>query len=139
MVINSLTNYIYTPWGVRYNQFNWRNEWYCFLNINKKQVKSLGIYSELDYIHNCNTKSKYTTAHLLYWFDTNILQRISKDSTQTLDVRVRILCGMVNKISPRELTIPMKQKFMECIWDTYRKFNGSWIDYECLNIFGLPF
>lgn len=41
MLIYSLTNHIYTTWGVKYSSFNWRPEWYTFLRIQKRELNEL--------------------------------------------------------------------------------------------------
>lgn len=125
MVIHSLTNKVYTSWGVRYELFNWRPEWYTFIRIQNRE---------------CN-KNKfhciYSVKYIVCWFDTNILQKIGIDKEPTLRVRIRIVCGMVNKIDYIPWT--MKRELMECIWDTYRKFYKEWNEYYCKKILELPF
>lgn len=127
MVIHNLTDKVYTSWGVRYKLFNWRPEWYTFIRIQNRECK------EKQRIHLTNL----TVKHVIYWFDTNILQRIGIDKEPTIKVRIRIVCGMVNKLDyiPR----PMKIEFMECIWDTYKKFYKEWTEYYCREILELPF
>ena len=78
MVLYSLTNRVYTPWGKQYQSFHWRASWWVYTNLEKTHE---------------------SVRHIIYWFDTNILQRIGKDTKFTLDVRIRIVCGMVNKLS----------------------------------------
>lgn len=127
MVIYSISNKIYTPWGKQYQLFHWKPSWWVFLKIAEKERQNLSF------------KAKKPVNHILYWFDTNILQRINKDSTFTLDVRIRIVCGMINKLSPNKLSLDMKREFMECIWDTYQKFSKDYIEYHCRYELGLPF
>lgn len=100
MVLYSLTNRVYTPWGKQYQSFHWRASWWVYTNLEKTHE---------------------SVRHIIYWFDTNILQRIGKDTKFTLDVRIRIVCGMVNKLSSNRISIAMKREFMECIWDAYQK------------------
>lgn len=126
MVIHSLTNKVYTSWGVRYELFNWRPEWYTFIRIQNRECNK-------DEFHCISDSVK----HIIYWFDTNILQKIGIDKEPTLRVRIRIVCGMVNKIN--YIPWPMKREFMECIWDTYRKFYKEWNEYYCKKILELPF
>lgn len=126
MVIHSLTNKVYTSWGVRYTLFNWRPEWYTFIRIQNRECNK-------DWFHYNDDSVK----HIIYWFDTNILQKIGIDKEPTLRVRIRIVCGMVNKIN--YIPWPMKREFMECIWDTYRKFYKEWNEYYCKKILELPF
>lgn len=120
MVVYHLTNRVYTPWGKQYSMFHWRPSWWVFITIaakyNNKEVN-----------------------HIIYWFDTNILNRISKDTRQTLDVRIRIVCGMINKLNPAKMSRPMKQEFMECIWDAYMKFSKDYYEYHCKYELCLPF
>jgi len=126
MVIHSLTDKVYTSWGVRYELFNWRPEWYTFIRIQNRECNKDRFY----YISN-------SVKYIIYWFDTNILQKIGIDKEPTLRVRIRIVCGMVNKIN--YIPWPMKREFMECIWDTYRKFYKEWNEYYCKKILELPF
>lgn len=116
MEVNYLTNHVYTNWGKRYSSFNWTEEWKPFINNHSKSVNKI-----------------------LAWFDMNILQRIGKDTKFTTDVRIRIVCGMINKISYYTLSREMKLSFMECIWDIYKQFNSSFDEYHCRYILGLPF
>ena len=127
MVIHSLTNHIYTGWGAKYSDFNWRPEWYTFIRIQNREIKKkpFGSYKHV--------------AHIIYFFDNMILQRIGKDHRVTLDVRIRIVCGLINNTSPKILTIPMKREFMECIWDIYKKFMNEWYEYYYRYILELPF
>lgn len=64
-------------------------------------------------------------------------QRAAKEFT--LDVRIRIVCGMVNKLSSNRVSIAMKREFMECIWDAYQKFSKDYMEYHCRYELGLPF
>lgn len=130
MIVNSLTNRVYTPWGVRYNEFKWRNEWYTFLKLYDKELK------ETDSFRKNTTNS---VSHIICWFDRNVIQRIGIDNRVTIQVRIRIICGMINKLFIPTVTREMKIEFMECIWDTYKQMDKSWSDYYCLNILGLPF
>lgn len=133
MVIHSLTNEIYTSWGVRYELFNWRPEWYTFIRIQNREVGPTRDRTGKDWFHYYGP----SVHHIIYFFDTHILQRIGIDKEPTLKVRIRIVCGMVNKLDyiPR----PMKIEFMECIWDAYRKFYKEWNEYYCKKILELPF
>lgn len=126
MVIHSLTDKVYTSWGVRYELFNWRPEWYTFIRIQNRECNK-------DSFHYISDSIKY----IIYWFDTNILQKIGIDKEPTLRVRIRIVCGMINKIN--YIPWPIKREFMECIWDTYRKFYKEWNEYYCKKILELPF
>lgn len=128
MVIHSLTNKIYLNGGIKYSSINWRNEWYAFINLYKKEIK------ESDSIHNY---SKDRIGYIICWFDQNILQKIGEDTDQTLNVRIRIVCGMINNLTviPRE----MKIEFMECIWDTFNKLKREYTEWYCHWILQLPF
>lgn len=128
MVIHSLTNKIYLNCGIKYSSINWRNEWYTFIKLYNKEIK------EQNSIHHY---SKNRIGYIICWFDENIIQKIGKDSEQTLNVRIRIICGMINNLTiiPRE----MKIEFMECIWDTYRKLRREYNNWYCHWILQLPF
>lgn len=130
MVVYSLTNHIYTTWGVKYSSFNWRPEWYTFLRIQKRELKELEFHESFKI---------QTVKYLVFWFDTQILQKIGVDKDLTLKVRIRILCGLINNTPTSVLTRPMKIEFMECIWDTYNKFYKDWYKYYCRNVLELPF
>ena len=118
MVLYSLTNRVYTPWGKQYQSFHWRASWWVYTNLEKTHE---------------------SVRHIIYWFDTNILQRIGRDSNFTLNVRIRIVCGMINKLNPAKISMEMKREFMECIWDAYQKFSKDYIEYHCRYELGLPF
>lgn len=130
MVIYSLTNRVYTNWGAKYSSFNWRPEWYTFIRIYNREIKELEFHEYFATI---------IVGHIISWFDNLILQRIGIDSEFTLRVRIRILCGLINKISHNKLTRDMKIEFMECIWDIYNKFHEDWKEYHCKYILQLPF
>lgn len=130
MLVNSLTNHVYTSWGVRYNEFKWRNEWYTFLKLYDKELK------ETDSFRRHTTNS---VGHIICWFDRNVIQRIGIDNKITIQVRIRIVCGMINKLFVPYVSREMKIEFMECIWDIYKQMDKSWTDYYCLKILGLPF
>lgn len=130
MLIYSLTNHIYTTWGVKYSSFNWRPEWYTFLRIQKREL------NEIEFHESYRIK---TVKYLIFWFDNRIIQKIGVDKDLTLKVRIRILCGLINNTPTNVLTRPMKIEFMECIWDTYNKFYKDWYEYYCKNVLELPF
>lgn len=130
MLIYSLTNHIYTTWGVKYSSFNWRPEWYTFLRIQKREL------NEIEFHESYRIK---TVKYLIFWFDNMIIQKIGVDKDLTLKVRIRILCGLINNTPANVLTRPMKIEFMECIWDTYNKFYKDWYEYYCRNVLELPF
>ena len=130
MVVYSLTNHIYTTWGVKYSSFNWRPEWYTFLRIQKREL------NEIEFHESYRIK---TVKYLIFWFDNMIIQKIGVDKDLTLRVRIRILCGLINNTPASVLTRPMKIEFMESIWDTYNKFYKDWYEYYCKNVLELPF
>ena len=130
MLIYSLTNHIYTTWGVKYSSFNWRPEWYTFLRIQKRELKELEFHESY---------KVQTVKYLIFWFDNRIIQKIGVDKDLTLKVRIRILCGLINNTPTNVLTRPMKIEFMECMWDTYNKFYKDWYEYYCRNVLELPF
>lgn len=130
MLVYSLTNHIYTTWGVKYSSFNWRPEWYTFLRIQKRELKELEFHESY---------KVQTVKYLIFWFDNRIIQKIGVDKDLTLKVRIRILCGLINNTPTSVLARPMKIEFMECIWDTYNKFYKDWYEYYCKNVLELPF
>ena len=130
MVVYSLTNHIYTTWGVKYSSFNWRPEWYTFLRIQKREL------NEIEFHESYRIK---TVKYLIFWFDNMIIQKIGVDKDLTLRVRIRILCGLINNTPASPPPRPMKIEFMECIWDTYNKFYKDWYEYYCRNVLELPF
>ena len=112
MVVNSITVYTYlNKCPVRYNQINWRPSWYVFLRIQNKEIRETEFHKFF---------KKQTLSKVLAWYDTQILQQIGIASKTTLEVRIRIVCGMVNKLPIEVLTRDLKIEFMECIWDTFR-------------------
>lgn len=127
MVMHSLTDYTHTTWGAKYSSFNWRPEWYVFIRMQNRELNTMPFH-----VHK-------PVAHIIYFFDTNILQRFGKDSEATLQVRIRIVCGLINKIPHTVMSRPMKLAFMECIWDAYKKFKAEWYEYYYRYILELPF
>lgn len=134
MVVNSLTVHPYTSWGARYNSFVIKDEWRIFINLANKEKEKYTFHEFF---------SKAKISHIIYWFDINILQEMlpfeNSISKITLDVRIRIVCGMINKIPSHILSRELKIIFMECIWDTYKKFYSRYNDWYCKWILGLPF
>ena len=126
-MVTCLSNKVYTPWGKQYSSMNWREDWNIFIRLAEKEVTSKSF------------KETKSINHIIYWFDTEILQKIHVDKKVTLDVRIRIVWGMVNKISYQTMSRELKQNFMECIWDAYQKFSKDYIDYHCRYILELPF
>lgn len=124
--MDSLSNRVYTSWGVRYNSFIWNPDWKIFINLSNKEIEQGWIKPN-------------TIRYVICWFDTNILQRIGKEQLTTLEVRIRIVCGLVNKLPYTKLPRELKIIFMECIWDTFRKFYKSWQEWHCKYVLNLPF
>ena len=71
MVISCLTNYVYSTSGKLYSKFNWNPDWNIFVKIAYNERKTTDF------------KDAKPVNHIIYWFDTNILQRIRKDSNTT--------------------------------------------------------
>lgn len=130
MKVNSLTTFSYTTWGRKYNQFEWRDEWKIFLRIVEREIRTIEFHKFFKTL---------TVSHILWFFDTQILQCIEDNRVTTLNVRIRILCGMINKLPTNVLTRDLKIQLTECIWDTYKKFKKSYEDWYCYYILGLPF
>lgn len=118
MKINCLWINTFTPTGRHYSYFHWDNDWYCFINLAKK-------HKDVRYI--------------ILFLDYQILQKIGKDSEKTVNVRIRILCGLINKISPEIMSIYMKSRLMECVWNITRQFKKDYNEWYCKNILELPF
>lgn len=125
-VIPCLTNRTHIT-GVNYKDISWNINWKTFINLYYKELENKEFH----------TYTQDSIQHIICWFDRNIIQRIPYDDKITLDVRIRIICGMVNKLTviPRELKISL----MECIWDTYKKFYQAYSNYYCHYILELPF
>ena len=131
MVVNSLTAYPYLRGcPIRYSQVNWRPSWYVFLRIQNREIKNTEFHEFFD---------KQNLARIISWFDMNIIQQIGIASKITLKVRIRIVCGMVNKLPVEVLTRELKIEFMECIWDAFDKLYDEWNEWHCRYILGLPF
>lgn len=126
-MITSIAGKIYTHWGVQYHNIKWKEEWKIFEALSNKEINSLPFNSEKP------------IRHIMWWFDKNVLQQIGIESKVTLDVRIRIVCGMINKLSPNHLSIELKREFMECIWDSYRNFGRSQENWYCKYVLNLPF
>ena len=131
MVVNSITVYTYlNKCPIRYNQINWRPSWYIFLRIYNREIKDTEFHAFF---------RKQRLAKVLAWYDTQILQQIGIASKTTLEVRIRIVCGMVNQLPVEVLTRDLKIEFMECIWDTFHKLYSEWNEWYCKYILQLPF
>ena len=132
MIVHNLYYGPYYAYGQRYNSVNWRNEWYTFLKLAEKERE--------EYEFNSSFLQSYNSInHILYWFDANVIQSIDKVSKTTLNVRIRIICGMINKMQNKKITREIKIELMECIWDAYNKLYRQYFDWYCLNILQLPF
>ena len=131
MVVNSLTVYPYLRGcPIRYSQVNWKPSWYVFLRIQNREIRDTEFRKFF---------KKQTLAHIIAWYDINILQQIGIASKTTLEVRIRIVCGMINKLSTKVLTRDLKIEFMECIWDSFNRLYNEFNEWHCRYILGLPF
>ena len=81
MLIYSLTNHIYTTWGVKYSSFNWRPEWYTFLRIQKREL------NEIEFHESYRIK---TVKYLIFWYDC---EKILKEFIWKLFKKRQILLG----------------------------------------------
>ena len=57
MVLYSLTNRVYTPWGKQYQSFHWRASWWVYTNLEKTHK---------------------SVRHIIYWFDTIYFKELVK-------------------------------------------------------------
>lgn len=126
MEIYSLSNRIYTTWGVQYHNFIWDPNWKIFINLADKEIQNGWIKPN-------------SIRYIICWFDRNILQRLGKDSIATLKVRIRVVCGLVNKLPYTKLPRDLKITFMECIWHAFHEFYSKWKEWHCKYILRLPF
>lgn len=89
-----------------------------------------------------NRKEYNKLNHLLYWYDYNILWQIdkvnyTKDLT-TLDVKLRIVTGMVNKAD--YLTWEQKYELMDLMFEKYKEFIKHRFDWlHFCEVQNLPF
>lgn len=122
----------------RYDSIKWLNEWYFILNLQDKykdKVKKQAL-----------EKSENEFLHILYFYDTNILQCIrgkcrlenTKNFATTM-VRLRIVCGMVNKLDHTKFSTDMKYWMMQCFWDTFYKVWKLHAEWYGRRIAKLPF
>lgn len=132
--VTCLTNKAYTAWGQPYSDFRWNDFWETVFELIKKELR------DADYIHLSKPQRQKTLVYIIYWFDTNILQKFPIDDVkikdETFDVNMRILCGMVDKL---EYDKEFKIKLVECFHDTFKRFYIKWMDWRCLRIWKLPF
>lgn len=105
----------------------------------------------LDNIYSCNYCNKpewnkffkmaekhKSIKDILCWFDKNILRQMSISTKKsTLDVRIRIICGMINKNT--FLTRDLKFELMELIWYKYKEKTKLFYDFVAISIYELPF
>lgn len=125
--IYCLTNRVRSTTGKLYSLYNWNPDWNIFLKMAINECRTMSF------------KAIKPVNRIICWFDRNILQRIGEDSKITLDVRVRIVCGMINKLDANKVSFELKIRFMECIWDTYKEFSRDWWEWHAKWILGLPF
>lgn len=122
----------------RYDSIKWLNEWYFILNLQDKYCNKAKTQS-LD-------KSESEFLHILYFYDRNILQCIygmspiedSKNFATTM-VRLRIVCGMINKLDHNKFSSYMKYWMMQCFWDTFYKVWKLHAEWYGRHIANLPF
>lgn len=76
--------------------------------------------------------------YILCWFDKKILQQMLVSTKRTtLDVRIRIICGLINK--NKFLTRDLKIELMELIWKKYKEKQCLFNEFLSRSIYGLPF
>ena len=122
----------------RYDSIKWLNEWYFILNLQDKYCNKAKT-QPLD-------KSESEFLHILYFYDRNILQCIcgmnpienSRNFATTM-VRLRIICGMVNKLDHNKFSIDMKYWIMQCFWDAFYKVWKLHAEWYGRHIANLPF
>lgn len=115
MVVCSLYSRVYTPWGRPYDFFNWDNFWSTLLAIADKELRGYVNHKKIEL-------NNYTINHLLSWYNTNVLQAVSVNNGQLTSVRIRIACGMVDKVKLFKDNPNLARKTKECFTDTYRQF-----------------
>lgn len=131
MRVESLCANPYAPFAFkRYTSFDWKDEWIIFLKLQCEDI--------MRWEEDRKTRKEPAVRHVICWYDTNILQAIGEATDQTLNVRLRIVCCMVEKIP--YLSEELKRIFVECMWDTYYKFlNSYYKDWYFKYINPLPF
>lgn len=139
MKVAFLCNNTFFQFGnYRYDSIKWLNEWYFILNLQDKYGNKAKTQS-LD-------KSESEFLHILYFYDRNILQCIygmspienSKNFATTM-VRLRIVCGMINKLDHNKFSSYMKYWMMQCFWDTFYKVWKLHAEWHGRYIANLPF
>lgn len=113
---------------------------YLFDNVSQCNYCSTPQWNKFFRIANNHTEVR----NILIWFDKNILRQIEgKDveyeniNRKTLDVRIRIICGMINKTS--KLTRDLKIELMELIWDKYKERRRVHENFIARSIYHVPF
>lgn len=113
-----------------------------------KCKRSIYILEDVEMCNYCGTPEwnkyfKIASKHsdikyILCWFDKNVLRQISMStSTITLDVRIRIICGIINKNT--FLTRDLKIELMELIWSKYKERQRLFSDFVARSIHKVPF
>ena len=129
--IIAITNHTYTPWGIKYESFEWDNTWVVVLGIANKEVKGISPYANDDPFHKLY---KYSINNIITWFDINVLQYMTVHNEQTTRVRLRIVQSMLDKAN---IDNNLRNKFKDAILNTYKMFHNSmWNRYLDLE---LPF
>lgn len=106
----------YDNYGVNINRY-WKDySWHKYIQLaqKKKELKQV-----------------------LSWFDTRVLDDIPWKSITTIDVRVRIVCGMVNKLIC--ITPDMKYELMNLMYDKRKEYQRLHIDFVAKWEYKVPF
>lgn len=82
---------------------------------------------------------KFPICYITTWYVMNILNELETSNSNTLYVKLRIVCGMVNKIPDKKLSKELKIHFMECIWDTFIDAYKDYCEFASRFIWELPF
>lgn len=74
---------------------------------------------------------------VLIWFDNKIIDDLPTKSYTTINVRIRIVCGMVNKLSC--LTPDMKYELMNLVYSKRKEFDNKLIEFKAKWEWRIPF
>lgn len=107
----------FNSYGVNINRYFNDSSWYKYIQLaqKKKELKEV-----------------------LSWFDTRVLNDIFFGaSVTTVDVRVRIVCGMVNKLTC--ITPDMKYELMNLMYEKRKEYQKKHIEFLARYVYNIPF
>lgn len=82
---------------------------------------------------------KYPICYIIYWYTMNVLNELETNNFKTLQVKLTIVCSMINKISDKKLSKELKIHLTDFIQITFSNAYEDYFEYTCKFIRKLPF